>query len=95
MVINCVRYLNMTDINAINSLSFYDYSLLFEGIKRRLEDEDFIMYKQSWLNRIVSATNKKSEFIYRKFDDFYKKKKEVKVDRRALELLKIANRGGV
>lgn len=71
IVLNCIRYLGMTDINEIGRLTLYEYDLLMTGKALAAVDESHKAHKQAWINYQVTATKlvggkknkKKSLFI--------------------------------
>lgn len=107
IVLNCIRYLGMTDINEIGRLTLYEYDLLMTGKALASVDEAHKAHKQAWINHQVSATrlvgggkNKKEVPVYKKFKDFFDYEAEIKkitnevdesYDKKAMDLLLKAN----
>ena len=51
------------------------------GVKLRLLDEEHLIHKQAWLNRVVKNTEmrgKKEVYVYGSFKDFFDYEKEYK-----------------
>ena len=58
----------------INILTLNQYNLLMKGAQLRLLDEEHLIYKQAWLNRVVKRTEtkgKKEVYVYGSFKDFF------------------------
>ncbi|MBA5749102.1 hypothetical protein HW463_09100, partial [Streptococcus pyogenes serotype M12] len=47
IVLNCIRYLGMTDINEIGRLTLYEYDLLMTGKALAAVDESHKAHKQA------------------------------------------------
>ena len=63
----------------INILTLNQYNLLMKGAKLRLLDEEHLIYKQAWLNRVVKRTETKGKqevYVYGRFKDFFDYEKE-------------------
>ena len=63
----------------INILTLNQYNLLMKGAQLRLLDEEHLIYKQAWLNRVVKTTemrNRKEVYVYGSFEDFFDYEKE-------------------
>ena len=58
----------------INILTLNQYNLLMKGAQLRLLDEEHLIYKQAWLNRVVKRTEAKGKqevYVYGSFKDFF------------------------
>ncbi|CYU11936.1 phage protein [Streptococcus suis] len=80
-MINCVRFLNITDINEIGRMTLYEYDLLMTGKALQNIDTMHNIHQQAWLNRQVNATRKigKNEvYVYKKFGDFFDYEKAIR-----------------
>lgn len=58
----------------INILTLNQYNLLMKGAELRLLDEEHLIYKQAWLNRVVKRTETKGKqevYVYGSFKDFF------------------------
>lgn len=107
IVLNCIRYLGMTDINEIGRLTLYEYDLLMTGKALAAVDESHKAHKQAWINHQVTATklvggkkNKKEVPVYKKFKDFFDYEEEIRkitqeidegYDKKGMDLLFKAN----
>ncbi|HEP1259740.1 TPA: hypothetical protein ACQM6A_000853 [Streptococcus pyogenes] len=107
IVLNCIRYLGMTDINEIGRLTLYEYDLLMTGKALAAVDESHKAHKQAWINYQVTATklvggkkNKKEVPVYKKFEDFFDYEEEIRkitqendegYDKKGMDLLLKAN----
>ncbi|AAL97865.1 hypothetical protein [Streptococcus pyogenes] len=107
IVLNCIRYLGMTDINEIGRLTLYEYDLLMTGKALAAVDESHKAHKQAWINYQVTATklvggkkNKKEVPVYKKFKDFFDYEEEIRkitqeidegYDKKGMDLLLKAN----
>lgn len=63
----------------INLLTLNQYKLLIRGAQLRLLDEELLIHKQAWLNRVVKTTemkNRKEVYVYGSFKDFFDYEKE-------------------
>lgn len=63
----------------INILTLNQYKLLIRGAQLRLLDEEHLIHKQAWLNRVVKTTemrNRKEVYVYGRFKDFFDYEKE-------------------
>lgn len=63
----------------INILTLNQYNLLMKGAELRLLDEEHLIHKQAWLNRVVKRTETKGKqevYVYGSFKDFFDYEKE-------------------
>nr|DAO26315.1 MAG TPA: hypothetical protein [Caudoviricetes sp.] len=63
----------------INILTLNQYNLLMKGAQLKLLDEEHLIYKQAWLNRVVKTTemrNRKEVYAYGNFKEFFDYEKE-------------------
>lgn len=59
-------------------MSWGEYTLRMYAYNLQVEDRSMNMHVEAWINnRIVTATNKKGEYIYKKFEDFYEPAKKL------------------
>jgi len=73
-VINCYRYLGYHDINQVNRLTLYDYSLKMKAYSLQVVDKQYYMHLQSWLDQQVQATKgegRNQKPYYKKFKEFF------------------------
>lgn len=77
-VVNCVRYLGITDIDKINRLTIPEYRLLLKGSQLRLEDIDERQHWQAFLNFKAQGTDEKGRPTYRTFKSFYEEDKRAR-----------------
>ena len=79
IIINCIRYFNITNISDIDKMTFNNYILLMRGKRLQLFDEDYKLYKLAFLNRQINLTKqqgKKEIYIYKTMKDFFDYEKE-------------------
>ena len=63
----------------INILTLNQYNLLMKGAELRLLDEEHLIHKQAWLNRVVKRTETKGKqevYVYGSVKDFFDYEKE-------------------
>lgn len=78
---NCFRYLGITDIDKIYSLTPTEYTLLMKAHSLAEVDRNHTIHKQAWANQSAKATKekgKKQVSAYKDFSDFFDYEKEVK-----------------
>lgn len=80
IVLNCFRYLGITDRMDAHIMRLSDYTLRMEAFNLREIDEEYKMHLNAWLHARVSdmkEKNKKQVPIYRSFKDFYDYEKRI------------------
>ncbi|WP_270284706.1 hypothetical protein, partial [Enterococcus faecalis] len=104
ILINCFRYLEITDLSEIERMTLYEYEVRLLAFQLKRLDHERDLYLQSWLNNQIKATKgKKSEPYYKEFNKFfnYEEREKLilgkslideKVDIGAIDLLRKANK---
>lgn len=69
----------MTDYIAVLRMGYNEYLMRMHAYNLKKQDEIKLMHEMIWLEqRVVSATNKKGEYIFKEFKDFYQEEKATK-----------------
>lgn len=79
---NCFRYFGFTSLSQVDQLTIAQYEIMMEALRLRMVDESFHKHSQAFLNFAVQAEKKagkgKTRPVYRKFEQFFDFKKELK-----------------
>lgn len=65
----------MRTFDEIEDMTIREYEIRGKAFQLERLDRERESHKQAWLSRIVSGTNKKGEYIFESFNDFFKEKK--------------------
>lgn len=74
-------YPNLTDEKELGRITFKHYLRLMKAARLREFDEELNMHLSAWKRREIQMTDKKSQYIYKNFKDFFD------ADKRKNELL--------
>lgn len=75
IIINCMRCLDMTDLTAIEEMTYYEFDIRMKAYTLQREDRERDMHVMAWLYREIMATQTvqgKSEYVYKSFASFFK-----------------------
>lgn len=73
-------YPNFCDAVKLSRVTLRHYSQMMKSAKLRQLDAETDIHLTAWKNREIGATNKKGQYIYTHFNDFYdveKRKREI------------------
>lgn len=68
----CFRHFGFEDLEQVDNFGVYDFSLRVKAHRLNEVDRQRDMHWMAMLIRNVKATNKKGEYVYPSFDDFFK-----------------------
>lgn len=71
IVINCMRYLDITDLDVINRMTIPEFELRMKAYQLRQLDKERDMYAQAWIYRMSKATKKSGKPFYKNFGQFF------------------------
>ena len=81
-MINCLRFLGMSDFREINAMTLYEYELRMKAQRLREIDKEYEIHLQAWANHSVQATRRqgkdKAVPVYKTFKQFYDYEKYVR-----------------
>lgn len=73
---DCIRYLDLS-IEEIDRLTIPEYKLLMHAHNLKAVDEADRQHLQAWLSVAAGATDKKGKPIYKNYEKFFDKEKEL------------------
>lgn len=71
IVINCMRYLDITDFNVIDRMTIPEFELRMRAYQLKQLDKERDMYAQAWIHRQSKATKKSGKPFYKNFRQFF------------------------
>lgn len=74
MVLDALRYFEMTDFVEIDRMTFREYRLRMKAYNLRQLDEEYMISYSAWQNREINALKKKGkkkEAMYKTFKEFF------------------------
>ena len=71
IVINCMRYLDITDFNVIDRMTILEFELRMRAYQLKQLDKERDMYAQAWIHRQSKATKKSGKPFYKNFRQFF------------------------
>ena len=54
-------------------MSWEEYGMRMMALSQRYEDDEFKMYFNAWLHQREVGASRKDKYVYRNFNDFYRK----------------------
>lgn len=74
-MIDCLRYLNITDMYTIETMSLYEYGVRMKAFELKQIDEEYRDHRFAWIATRVKDTKavgkNKSAPVYKSFKDFF------------------------
>lgn len=68
--LNCLRYLNMNDLNEIDRLTIPEYDLRIKAYQLKNLDQQYFIHLQAWTTMMAGQT-RKGKPVYRTFEKFF------------------------
>lgn len=72
---NCFRYLGLRTLDEVDELTMKEYRLRIEAYQLQKLDAERDRHRSVWLSRMVDATDKKGNYVFKTFDEFWNEKK--------------------